>query len=100
LILHCAKSGEEQTNQDRNDRNHYEQLDECERLSLATLRPQLADSDSIQEFHLVARRLKKLKRLKKAKRSIFFNLVIFTELLEHTGRSGEIAKVFHRHIFF
>jgi hypothetical protein len=67
LILHCAKSGEEQTNQDRNDRNHYEQLDECERLSLATLRPQLADSYSIQESHLVAEEIKEIKTVKKGK---------------------------------
>jgi len=30
LVLHRTESGKQQTDQDRNDRNHNKQLDECE----------------------------------------------------------------------
>jgi hypothetical protein len=96
LVLHGAESGKEQTDQNGNDRNHYEQLDKSEGLLLAILREQMVHSGSIQEFHFGGGRLKQLNRLKKSKCSIFFNLVTFNELLEDTGQSGEIVKVFHR----
>ncbi len=77
LVLHSAEGGKEQTDQNGNDRNHYEQFDKSEGILLATLRSRWLILIRFKNLTLVAGRLKQLKRLKKSKRSIFSNLVTF-----------------------
>jgi hypothetical protein len=81
LVLNCLESGEEQTDQDRNDRNDNQQLDESEGFValLSVVRGSSDSRDLIRRCHFGGDEVKTVKSVKKVKKRISLNVVTLHE---------------------